>query len=130
MVTDTLDRRTPSVGGRFVALGDGVGATAAVGTGTEAFLALADGRTWRVHRVVDAPAAAGRVDLIGETVVVGLDGMATLASADAEDLARHLATATGAGQAGRRGCVSAPGATLPIHRVVALAVARGEIGRP
>jgi AMMECR1 domain-containing protein len=44
-------------------------------------------------------------------------------------LERHLRAAASAGSQ-LRGCITAVGATTPLHAAVALAIARGEIGWP
>ncbi len=125
MVAYTLDRRAASVGGLSVS-----GSRIAEG-GTEALLALADGSVWRVRRVGYAPAVTGAVQVVGGHVVIGGDEVAILDGPDAAAFARHVSsTHEASGGGGVRGCLSAGGATSPLHAAVALAMARGEIGRP
>ncbi len=118
------DRLAPSAGGLVVDSG-----SPAVRDVTEALLVCADGSTWRGWRACSSAAAAGEVRLVGDEALVGEDGR--LSGIDPASLGAHLASARAAGHAaGVRGCVTAAGATTPLHAQVALAVARGEIGRP
>ena len=72
----------------------------------EALLVLSDGSVWK-----------GRSDL--------------LSGLDLTSLKSHLSSLPAAGEgATLRGCITAAGATTPLHAAVALAVAQGEIGRP
>lgn len=125
MVAHGLDRRAPIAGG-FVVSG-----TPTAAGGTEALLALADGSVWSVRRTGSAAAATGSVRVVGARVLVGGSEVATLSDPEAARVAHHLSKTTDLGvDDGPHGCVSAAGATTPVHRMVALAVARGEIGRP
>ena len=97
-------------------------------TDREALLVLEDGSTWHGRSLGDAGAVAGEVRVVGQFAIVGEAGLLSLL--DAESLARHVADRLpGRGGAALRGCITAAGATYPIHAAVALAVARGEIGR-
>jgi hypothetical protein len=125
MVAHALDRRAPNAGGPVVS-----GTPSAAG-GVEALLALADGSVWSVRRTALAAAVTGSVRVVGARVLVGGSEVASLSDREAARVAQHLwETADPDVDDGPRGCVSAAGATTPVHRAVALAVARGEIGRP
>ncbi len=125
MVSHALDRRAPRAGG-FVISG-----TPTAADGAEALLALADGSVWSVWRTDFTAAVTGSVRVAGARVLVGGCEVASLSDPEAARVARHLSQAPDRGVgAGPHGCVSAAGATTPVHRAVALAVARGEIGRP
>ena len=125
MVAHGLDRRAPIAGGFVVS-----GSPTAAG-GAEALLALADGSVWSVRRADAAAAVTGSVRVVGVRVLVEGSEVASLAAPEAERVAQHLLKATDpSARGGPHGCVSAAGATTPVHRAVALAVARGEIGRP
>jgi hypothetical protein len=122
MVAHALDRQAPIVGGRVVA---------GTPTAAEALLALADGSVWLVRRMDSATAVAGSVKVVGARVLVGGSEVAWLSDPEAARVAQHLSQAIDPDvDGGPHGCVSAAGATTPVHRAVALAVARGEIGRP
>jgi hypothetical protein len=67
--------------------------------------------------------------VVGDVALVGVDGL--LLGPSAATLQAHLSHAGSVGRgAGMRGFLTAPGATTPLHAKVALAVLRGEIGRP
>jgi len=90
----------------------------------EALLVLSDGTVWRGRSVGSATTARGAVRVVGALAAVGEEGL--LAGLDVSAFKKHLQ-----GQdATVRGCITATGATYPLHAAVALAVARGEIGRP
>jgi hypothetical protein len=125
MVAHALDRQAPISGARVVS-----GTPTAAG-GAEALLALADGSVWSVRRTDSAAAVTGSVRVVGARVLVGGSEVASLSDPEAARIAHHLSETTDPGvHGGPHGCVSAAGATTPVHRAVALAVARGEIGRP
>ncbi|MGA2512972.1 MAG: hypothetical protein ABSG37_05080 [Candidatus Limnocylindrales bacterium] len=95
----------------------------------EALLALSDGSVWRGRSVGSPGAATGDVRLVGRLVAVGEAGL--LSGLDLTSFQGHLRSLHHAGEiAAPRGCITAAGATIPLHAAVALAVARGEIGRP
>jgi hypothetical protein len=124
MVAHTLDGRAPIDGAPLPH-----GATAFAGH-VRALLALADGSVWSVRRVPSAAAATGAVRVVGATVLIGDSEVASLSVPDARLVALHLDQPSQRRFGGTHGCVSAAGTTTPVHRAVALAVARGEIGRP
>jgi hypothetical protein len=118
-----VDRRPPVSGAR-----------AAPGSETDvssdgALLALADGSVWSASNPRSTAAVAGPVRLLHGLVVVGGDAAVTVCPAEFVSLVRHLQAALDA-PSEIRGCVTARGATTPLHAAVALAVARGEIGSP
>lgn len=118
-----LYRQAPPAGGFFV----GPSAKAPRGT-AEALLILADGSIWRGWSARNTGAVAGDVTLVGDTALVGDE--ARLTGPGWASLLAHLIDARVQGQRDIRGCMTAPGATSPLHATVGLAVARGEIGRP
>lgn len=124
MVAHTLDGRAPIDGALHPH-----GTTAFVGH-VRALLALADGSVWSVRRAPSAAAATGSVRVVGSKVLIGDSEVASLADPDAKLVALHLDQPSQGRLGGLRGCVSAAGTTTPVHRAVALALARGEIGRP
>ena len=125
MVEHVLDRRGPSAGGF------GVSGTPTAAGGGEALLAIADGSVWSVRRTDSAVAVTGSVRVVGARVLIGGSEVASLSAPEAARIAQHLSETTDPGAGDEpHGCVSAAGATTPVHRAVALAVARGEIGRP
>lgn len=94
----------------------------------ESLLILADGSIWRGWSAGSSAAVAGEVRLIGDIALVGDQGRLT--GACWAPLLAHLVDARTEGRTGIRGCMTASGATSPLHATVGLAVARGEIGRP
>jgi hypothetical protein len=108
-----------------------VSGTPSAAGGTEALLALADGSVWSVRRTDSAVAVSGSVRVVGVRVLIGDSEVASLSDPEAARVTQHLSEATDSGVGdGPHGCVSAAGSATPVHRAVALAVARGEIGRP
>lgn len=125
MVGHASDRRALEDGGLVVS------ASPIADGGVEALLALADGSVWSVSRPDAAAAATGPVRIVGGRVLVADAEVASLSDPEAARVADHLSQSSAPGdRVGPHGCVSAAGATTPVHRAVALAVARGEIGRP
>jgi hypothetical protein len=101
---------------------------AARGT-AEALLVLADGSVWHGRSALTSAAVAGEVRVVGDVAQVGAEGR--LSGLRTASFQAHLASARSAGRGiGIRGCLTAAGATTPLHAKVALAVVRGEIGRP
>jgi len=116
------DRQADPAGGIFAPAGG-------LQCSGEAILALSDGSVWKGRSVGSPAAATGTVRLVGRLVAVGETGL--LSGLDLASFQRHLRSLPGAGEmATLRGCITAAGATIPLHAAVALAVARGEIGRP
>jgi hypothetical protein len=95
----------------------------------EVLLVLADGSVWGAWLPRSDAAVAGPVRTLNGLVVVGGDAAVTVCPTDFVSLVRHLRPTPDAPR-DIRGCVTARGATSPLHAAVALAVARGEIGRP
>lgn len=93
----------------------------------EALLVLSDGSVWRGLRVGAGGAAVGEVSWCAGFAAVGESTL--LNPRDSVLLERHLRAAVSAGSR-LHGCITAVGATTPLHAAVALAIARGEIGRP
>jgi hypothetical protein len=93
----------------------------------EALLVLSDGSVWSGRSVGSTAVASGEVRLVGSLAAVGEGGL--LAGLDLKSLQKHL-SAKNARRGAIRGCITAAGATFPLHAAVALAVARGDIGRP
>lgn len=95
----------------------------------DSLLALADGSLWLGWSGGHGASIAGAVELHGDRV--SLDGRSaiTLRMSDVPAFLDTLDRASADGLA-VRGCVTARGATTPVHEAVARAVARGEIGRP
>ncbi len=119
-----LDRQPRTAGGPFVtpARRDAM-ATA------EALLVLADGSVWHGSTVPTTAAVEGEIRIVGDVVLVGAAGRLDVRAP--ASLRAHLAGLRPNALSSRiRGCLTASGATTPIHAKVALAVARGEIGRP
>jgi hypothetical protein len=95
----------------------------------EALLALSDGSVWKGRSVGNPAGATGDVRLVGHLAAVGETGL--LSGLDVASFQRHLGSLPRAGKsAAVRGCITAAGATTPLHAAVAVAVAQGEIGRP
>jgi hypothetical protein len=94
----------------------------------EALLVLSDGSVWRGRSVGSTAAASGNVRLVGSLAAVGEAGL--LAGLDLNSFRNHLRGQDSGQGATVRGFITAIGATFPLHAAVALAVARGEIGRP
>lgn len=94
----------------------------------EALLVLADGSIWQGWTTRTSPAVAGEVRVVGDVALVGTEGR--LSGLCTASFQAHLASARSAGRGVGRGCLTAAGATTPLHAKVALAVVRGEIGRP
>jgi hypothetical protein len=118
------DRRASEAGGFVV----DSGSDPARGT-AEALVVLADGSVWRGWTTRTSPAAAGEVRVVGDVALVGAEGR--LSGLVKASFQAHLASARSADRGiGIRGCLTAAGATSPLHAKVALAVVRGEIGRP
>lgn len=118
-----VDRRRPASGVRAAP------GSRTDGGSDQVLLALADGTVWDASNPRSTAAVAGPVRLLHGLVVVGGDAVATVCPADFVSLVRHLQAAPDAPNE-IRGCVTARGATTPLHAAVALAVARGEIGGP
>jgi hypothetical protein len=119
-----LDRQAPEAGGFLVDPSSPVTEGRA-----EALLVLADGSVWHGWSARASRSAAGQVRVIGNMALVGAEGR--LSGIHSESFLAHLASADPAGEGlGVRGCLTAAGATTPHHAKVALAVVRGEIGRP
>jgi hypothetical protein len=124
MQASELDRQAAEAGGFLV----GPSSHAAQGA-AEALLVLADGSVWRGWSDTTSPAVAGEVRVVGEVALVGAEGR--LSGLHSASFQAHLASARSAGQGvGVRGYLTAAGAATPLHAKVALAVVRGEIGRP
>lgn len=122
MITVTTNRRSDCAGGLFVRSDDTRG-------GEEALLVLSDGSVWKGRSVGSGVATAGDVRVVDGLAAVGKTGL--LSGLDLNSFQRHLTSRTKAGEgAAVRGCITAAGATYPVHAAVALAMARGEIGRP
>ena len=94
----------------------------------EALLVLSDGSVWRGRNVGGTAAASGDVRLVGSLAAVGEAGL--LAGLDLDSFQEHLRSRDSGRGTPLRGFITATGATFPLHAAVALAVARGEIGRP
>jgi hypothetical protein len=94
-------------------------------------LALHDGSLWTGRSIGALGPAWGRVRAVGGLVLVEGEAVVVLRDLEAvtpgAELWDSLETADGSPPLGY---ATAPGATLPIHGSVALAIARGEIGRP
>ena len=95
----------------------------------DALLAMADGSLWFGRHAERATAVAGPVRLDGPAVIIGDRVAMVLQDGDVASLGQRLEQARGAGRS-TRGCVTAAGATLPIHEAVARAIAAGQIGTP
>lgn len=95
----------------------------------DSLLALADGSLWLGWSASSGGSIAGAVELRGDRV--SLDGRLaiTLRTTDVSAFLDNLDRASADGRA-VRGCVTARGATTPVHEAVARAIARGQIGRP
>jgi hypothetical protein len=117
----TTDRQAEPVGGLLVHPEN-------PGRNEEALLVLSDGSVWRGRSIGSTTAASGDVRLVGSLAAVGEAGL--LSGLDLNSFKRHVSAQLPAGEGVLRGCLTAPGATFPLHAAVALAVARGEIGRP
>lgn len=116
------DRQAQSAGG-FLVHPD------AVPSNQEALLALSDGSVWKGRSVGSPGGATGDVRLVGHLAAVGETGL--LSGLDVASFQRHLGSVPRAGESATvRGCITAAGATTPLHATVAVAVAQGEIGRP
>jgi hypothetical protein len=116
------DRQAQSAGG-FLVHPD------AVPSNQEALLALSDGSVWKGRNVGSPSGATGDVRLVGHLAAVGETGL--LSGLDVASFQRHLGSLPHADErATVRGCITAAGATTPLHAAVAVAVAQGEIGRP
>ncbi len=122
MAVQGKGRQAESPGGSFCSPGGRSNAA-------EALLALADGSVWLTTRVCGSAPAIGAIDLVGEFVTVDQEEVATLPPSEARRLASYLASSERTSGV-MHGCLAAPGATAPHHAVVALALAREEIGRP
>jgi hypothetical protein len=119
-----LDRQASEAGGFLVDP-----SVPAARDAAEALLVLTDGSVWHGWSARTSPAVAGEVRVVGEVALVGAEGR--LSGLHSASFQAHLASARSAGQGvGVRGCLTAAGATTPLHAKVALAVVRGEIGRP
>jgi hypothetical protein len=119
-----LDRQASEAGGLLVDPSSAVG-----GAKAEALLVLADGSVWHGWSARTSRAVAGEVSVVGDVALVGAEGR--LSGLRGAAFEAHVASAGSAGPGiGIRGCLTAAGATTPHHAKVALAVVRGEIGRP
>lgn len=119
-----LDRQASEAGGFLVDP-----SSPAAGGSAEALLVLADGSVWHGWSARTSRAVAGEVRVIGDVALVGTEGR--LSGLRGASFEAHLARAgSAAAGVGIRGCLTAAGATTPHHAKVALAVVRGEIGRP
>jgi hypothetical protein len=124
MIAPVLDRQAPQAGGFPVSGTDPTEPVTA-----EALLVLADGSVWPGLTAGCASSATGEVSAVGDVALVGDEGM--FSGLCTASLRSHLDSARSAGRgAAVRGFLTGPGATTPIHAQVALAVLRGEIGRP
>lgn len=119
----TLDRQAIGAGGRSMPGGS------SPREAPEALLALEDGSVWRGRSVGSPRAVTGRVSIAGDLVIVDGPEIGLLQGVDVEQLVHHLVGPTGSGVVAY-GCITAAGASLPQHATVAVALARGEIGRP
>jgi len=87
-------------------------------------LVLADGSSWSGWAEERSMAIAGPVRLVGRRVLIAEHEAMILDEHEAATL-RVWLEKTGPAP---RGCVTASGATLPIHEAVGRAIAAGEIG--
>lgn len=117
------DRPPRPAGGFVVPAPDSLAADPA---GREALLVLSDGSVWCGLRIGAGAAAVGEVSWRAGFAAVG---ESILNPRDSGLLERHLRAAASAGSQ-LHGCITAVGATTPLHAAVALALARGEIGWP
>jgi hypothetical protein len=119
-----LDRQASEAGGFLVDPSSSM-----AGGSAEALLVLADGSVWHGWSARTSRAVTGEVSVVGDVALVGPEGR--LSGLPGALFQAHLASAGSAGPGvGIRGCLTAAGATTPHHAKVALAVVRGEIGRP
>lgn len=121
MTAFTTDRQAEADGGFFVRPENARGTD-------EALLVLSDGSVWKGRSVGSAAVTTGDVRLVGALAAVGETGL--LSGLDVNSFRRHLSGQDSGEGTTVRGCIAATGATFPLHAAVALAVARGEIGRP